>query len=153
MAHSRWQIRGAIVLYLADRYKPGDLAPALDDPDRGEFLFWLFYAPSVMEPAMTEKFVDIPENPSAYPWGSFDKMVHALESRMTGRDWIATDRFTMADFMIAGTLQAMVTFNILDPSPVLKSYMDRCLSRPAAISGEKKKAAAVAEAERGRPQS
>lgn len=68
----------AVALYLADRYAPGDLAPHLDDPERGEFLFWLFYTPSVMVPAMTKKFVELPPNPSANPWGSFEKMLAGL---------------------------------------------------------------------------
>src|SRR4051812_44419232 len=40
----------AIALYLADRYASGTLAPALDDPRRGTYLRWSFYAPSVIEP-------------------------------------------------------------------------------------------------------
>ena len=135
----------AMALYLADRYAPGKLAPHADNPDRGAFLYWLFYTPSVMEPAMIEKFVDLPPNPKAYPWGSFDKMLAALEARMEGRDWIATDRFTMADFMIAGTIQAMCRFKILDPSTRLRAHMDRCLDRPAARRAvEKEKAATEA---------
>lgn len=134
----------AIALYLADRYAPGELAPHVDDPARGEFLYWLFYTPSVMEPAMTEKFTDLPPNPVAYPWGSFDKMLAALEARLKDRDWIAADRFTMADFMISGTIQAMCMFDILEPSPVLKSYMDRCLARPAAIRARQKEVTATA---------
>ena len=40
----------AIGVYLADRYAPARLAPALDDPARGSFLRWCFYSPSVVEP-------------------------------------------------------------------------------------------------------
>ncbi|TPW28724.1 glutathione S-transferase family protein [Pararhizobium mangrovi] len=134
----------AIALYLADRYAPGDLAPRIDDPARGEFLFWLFYTPSAMEPAMTEKFVDLPANPAAYPWGSFDRMMSALETRLAEREWVAADRFTMADFMISGTLSFMETMKVLAPSPVLRFYMQRCLERPAAVRGREKEEAATA---------
>jgi len=137
----------AIALYLADRYAPGDLAPHLDDPARGEFLYWLFYTPSAIEPAITEKFVDLPPNPMAYPWGSFDRMLSALESRLQNREWIAADRFTMADFMISGTIQYMAMFKIFDPSPVLKAYTERCFARPAAARGREKEAAATAALE------
>lgn len=137
----------AIVLYLADRYAPGDLAPAVDDPARGEFLFWLFFTPSVIEPAMTEKFVELPANPASYGWGSFDRMLAALESRLKDREWIAADRFTMADLMVSGSIQAMRMFNLHDPSPTLISYMDRCLARPAAIRGQEQQAAATAALE------
>lgn len=137
----------AIALYLADRYAPGDLAPRMDDPARGEFLYWLFYTPSVMEPAMTEKFVEMPPNPTAYPWGSFDTMLAALEHRLAEREWVAADRFTMADFMLSGTVQFMEMFKMLEPSPVLASYMKRCLARPAALRGQQKCEAAKAALE------
>ena len=41
----------AICLYLADRYASGRLAPALDDPSRGRFLYWMTYTPGAIEPA------------------------------------------------------------------------------------------------------
>ena len=45
----------AICLYLADRYPACNLAPAIDDPDRGEYLYWMLFTPSVVEPAMSER--------------------------------------------------------------------------------------------------
>jgi len=46
---------GAIALYLADRYAYGKLAPAVDDPARGTYLRWSFFAPSVIEPGAMAK--------------------------------------------------------------------------------------------------
>jgi glutathione S-transferase len=40
----------AIGLYLADRYALGRLAPQFDDPERGTYLRWILFAPSVIEP-------------------------------------------------------------------------------------------------------
>src|SRR4051812_40656249 len=42
--------QAAIGIYLADRYALGRLAPTLDDPKRGSYLRWSFFAPSVIEP-------------------------------------------------------------------------------------------------------
>ena len=131
----------AIALYLADRYAQGDLAPAPDDPDRGEFLTWLFFTPSVIEPAMVEKFAEVKPNPASYAWGSFDRMIAALEARVDGREWVVGDRFTMADLMLTGSIQFMTMFGILDPSPPLKSYMQRGLARPAALRAQEREAA------------
>ena len=128
----------AIALYLADRYAPGDLAPLPDDPARGEFLTWLFYTPSAIEPAMTEKFAKLEPNPAAYPWGSFDRMLEAIETRLDGRDWLAAGRFTMADFMVASALDFMRRFNMLQPSQRVADYIARCTSRPAAQEGARK---------------
>src|SRR5690348_4263105 len=38
----------AIGLYLADRYAYGKLCPRVEDPARGAYLRWSFYAPSVI---------------------------------------------------------------------------------------------------------
>ena len=46
----------AICLYLPDRHALGELSPALDDPARGRYLYWMLYTPAVIEPAMSEKF-------------------------------------------------------------------------------------------------
>ena len=42
----------AIALYLADRYPASGLAPAIDDPARGDYLYWMTYTPGAIEPAM-----------------------------------------------------------------------------------------------------
>lgn len=133
----------AICLYLADKYAPGDLAPPLDDPARGEFLTWLFYTPSVIEPAMAEKVAKLEPNPVSYPWGSWDKMVSALAARLAGREWVAWDRFTAADMMIAGSLQFLSQFGMLELTPEMAAYRDRCLGRPAAKRAQEKEAAAA----------
>ena len=33
----------------------GQLAPAIDDPLRGKYLYWMLYTPGVIEPCMAEK--------------------------------------------------------------------------------------------------
>lgn len=139
----------AIALYLADRYAAGRLAPLPDDPARGEFLFWLFYTPSAIEPAMTEKFAKLAPNPAAYPWGSFDRMVAAMETRLQDRDWLAAGRFTMADFMVASAIEFMQRFKMLEPSQLLADYVQRCTSRPAAREGARKLQEATAALQAG----
>ncbi len=59
----------AICLYVSDRYAPGRLAPAIDDPRRGAFLYWLLYTPATIEPAMSEKFHGLEPNKSRNAWG------------------------------------------------------------------------------------
>ena len=134
----------AIALYLADRYAAGRLAPLPDDAARGEFLTWLFYTPSALEPAMVERFAKLPPKPAAYAWGSFDKAIAALEDRLAEREWLAADRFTMADLMVSGTIQFMADFKIYNPSPLLQAFIERCFTRPAAVLGRDKEAAAAA---------
>ena len=128
----------AICLYVADRYAATRLAPALDDPLRGEFLYWLMYTPAVVEPAMSEQINKVKPNPGSSGWGSFDSMISTFEARLAGRDWVIGDAFSAADVMLGSSAIFMRMFGMLPESDVLEAYADRCMARPAFLkAGEK----------------
>jgi glutathione S-transferase len=121
----------AICLYLADRYAPGNLAPAMDDPMRGAFLYWLLYTPAVIEPAMSEKFNGVEPARQRSGWGDFDLMIETLEKGIGDSTWILGERFTAADVMLGSSAVFLRAFEMLPESDVLHGYADRCLARPA----------------------
>ena len=121
----------AICLYVADRYCRGYLAPAPDDAERGRFLYWMFFTPAVIEPAMAEKFNSIEPNPGRNGWGSFDLMLRTLEQGLSGKHWLLGDAFTAADVMVGSSVVFMRMFDMLPDAPALHAYADRCLARPA----------------------
>jgi glutathione S-transferase len=121
----------AICLYLADRYGRGTLAPAIDDPTRGKFLYWLLYTPAVIEPSMSEKFQGVETNRFRSGWGDFDLMIETLEEGIAGSTWIMGETFTAADVMLGSSIVFMRMFDMLPDSETLAAYADRCLERPA----------------------
>ncbi len=121
----------AICLYLADRYAPGRLAPAIDDDRRGRFLYWLMYTPAVVEPAMSEKFAGVEPNRGRSGWGDFDLMIETWEQAVGKQPWILGDEFTAADVMLGSSAVFLRMFDMLPESPVLSGYADRCLARDA----------------------
>lgn len=121
----------AICLYLADRYGSGTFAPAPDDSARGIFLYWMFFAPAVIEPTMAEKAGNIEPNPRRNGWGSFDLMIDTLAAGLDGRDWLMGDRFTAADVMVGSSVAFLNLFGMLPDVPVIAGYVDRCVARPA----------------------
>jgi len=121
----------AICLYVGDRYGPGTLAPAIDDPARGEFLYWLMYTPAVIEPSMSEKFNGVQPNRHRSGWGDFELMIETLERGIADRRWILGDTFTAADVMLGSSVVFMRMFDMLPATEVLSAYADRCLARPA----------------------
>jgi len=121
----------AICIYVADRYCPGTLAPAIDDPRRGRFLYWTLYTPAVIEPAMSEKFNQVPSNRQRSGWGDFDLMIETWDDALDGKDWILGDQFTAADVMLGSSAVFMRMFEMLPESRNLSDYADRCLARPA----------------------
>src|SRR4051812_30370220 len=44
----------AICAYVAERYPDAKLAPPVGDVRRARYLYWLFFAPSCIEPAITQ---------------------------------------------------------------------------------------------------
>jgi glutathione S-transferase len=121
----------SIGLYLADRYPASSLAPSIDDPSRGQYLYWMTFTPGVIEPAMAEKFNNWEVSPTTSGWGNFGMMVEVLEQGLEGGQWLLGDRFSAADVMVGSSVYFMKLFGILPESPVLAAYADRCLARPA----------------------
>jgi glutathione S-transferase len=89
------------------------------------------YTNSVIEPAMGEKFANLPVNPSQYGWGSWDLMLSTLRKPLANRQWILAERFTAADVLLGMSCMYMRQFKMLTDDPVLFAYADRCAARPA----------------------
>jgi len=121
----------AIALYVADRYCAGTLAPALDAPERGKFLYWIMYTPAVIEPAMAEKFSGVEPNRGRSGWGDFDLMIETLENALRDNIWLLGDQFCAADVLVGSSVVFMRMFDMLPASEILNTYADRCLERPA----------------------
>ncbi len=121
----------AICLYLADRYAPGRLAPAPDAPERGRFLWWMFFTPGVIEPAMAEKFSKSPANRVSHGWGDFDSMIATLEAGLSPGPWLLGERFSAADVMVGSSAYFMRQFGILPENGAIGAYVERCLARDA----------------------
>lgn len=121
----------AIGLYLADRYALGRLSPTPDDPKRGTYLRWAFFAPSVIEPGAMAKMNNWEAKPSQAGWGTHEAMLQAMESAIGDRQYLLGDSFSMADAIFGGTLRYMLTFKMLEPRPVFSSYVERLSARPA----------------------
>lgn len=120
----------AICIYVADRYNSGALAPTLDDPQRGKYLYWTMYTPAVIEPAMAEKFGNREPNRRSHGWGDYDTMLQTLEDGLGDSTWILGENFTAADVMLGSSVVFMRLFGILPDSERLSAYADRCLARP-----------------------
>ena len=135
----------AICLYLADRYAPGRLAPALDDPKRATYLRWSLFAPSVIEPGSLAKLSKWEFKPGQAGWGDYDSMVKAMESAVTGRDFVLGDTFSMADVVFGGTLRYMLRFKMVEARPLFTAYAERLAARPALQRTDARNAAVAAE--------
>lgn len=124
----------AIVLYLAR--KSGRLIPA-DLAGEAQVTRWCFVAMNSLElPLMSALVIDWTEKKEACTnyrefvrgWGA--RHLGALDRWLDGREWIATDSFTVADILMAHVL-TVAKDEMLEPHPRVKDYRDRCFARPA----------------------
>ncbi len=124
---------GAILLYLAR--KSGKLMPH-DLAGEAQVLRWSVAALTTIEvPVLSLWFVDITGGKGSKP----SQALHAwaemrltqLDGWLTGREFIATADFTVADILMTHVLDAGAHREMLEPYPSLLAYRGRCTARPA----------------------
>src|ERR1700735_597599 len=122
----------AICAYVAERYPEAKLAPSLGDPLRAQYLYWLFFAPRGVEPAMVQVATKIEMNPVAAGWGEAQRVFDVLDVALEKGPWILGDSFSAADIIIGSGLNfAVRLFKMVPSRPSFDAYIDRCAARPA----------------------
>jgi glutathione S-transferase len=129
----------AIVLYLADKYPAKHLIPT-DFRGRAEVNRWLLFAATELEQPLwrisrhTSLYPEAERLPAEVPIASrdFKEMAAVAEKHMQGREFVVGDTVTVADLVLAYTLDWANEFKLLDDFPNLLSYMKRMYSRAKA---------------------
>jgi glutathione S-transferase len=126
---------GAILIYLAR--KSGRLIPG-DRAGEAQVVRWCFAALDTVEmPLLALMVHDWTADgscgkPREFLTGWVHRVLANLERWLVGRDFIATDEFTVADILMAHVLSAGINDEgLIAPYPGVTSYRDRCLARPA----------------------
>lgn len=123
----------AICCYLADRFPQANLAPAIDDPRRGPYLKWLFFAPGCVEPAVTHKAMGWPDaRRGTLGWASYDDTMQVLaDAAIHATPWLLGEQFTAADVVIGAQVRWGLMFETIPKHPALEAYAFRLGERPA----------------------
>jgi glutathione S-transferase len=126
--------QGAIYIYLADLYADKGLAPQMGDALRGPYLRWLVYYGSSFEPAVVDKSQKRePTPPSTCPYGDFDTMLKTLTDQLAKGPYLLGNTFSAADVLWGTALSWTTRFGLVEATPVIKAYIERVSSRPAAV--------------------
>ncbi len=123
----------AIIAYLADAFPANGLAPALDDPQRGTYLRWLFFGASCVDAAIMDKMLARPpvERTGSIGYGTYEDTVRTLEHALTPGPYLLGDRFSAADVYIGSQIGFGLMTKTLEPTPTFAAYVARCHERPA----------------------
>jgi GST-like protein len=138
---------GAILIYLAE--KTGKLIPA-DPAARYETLAWVMFQMGGIGPTFGQfghfyKFAADKVANNAYPMERYrdesKRLLSVLENRLTGRQFLMGDDYTIADIATFPWVRGADVFyggrEVLDYAsfPAVMAWLERCLARPAAQKG------------------
>ncbi len=121
----------AIGLYLADRYAYGKLSPKVEDPARGTYYRWSFFAPSVIEPGSLAKSSGWEFKEGQAGWGNYEAMLTTMEHAVKKGPYLLGDTFSMADVVFGGTLRYMLMVKAIEPRDSFTKYIEHLSARPA----------------------
>ena len=91
--------RGAIMLYLTDKFPEAGLGPIEGQPGRGEYLSWLFYYQGVMEPVIILKFAQFTHPAVEASLRDFDTMMTTLTGALSDKSFLMGEDFSAADIL------------------------------------------------------
>ena len=129
----------AAALYLAEKYPDKGLLPK-DLRERAQVYRWLLFTTTEIEQPLWR----IARHSNIYPpekrlpadielaRGEFPPMAQVLEDHMRGREFIVGDHVTVADFVLAYTLDWAKLVKLIEGFPVLDAYLERMYARPHA---------------------
>ena len=122
----------AICHYLAEMEAP-DLLPR--DEEKAAYFRWLFFAAGPMEAAITNRAMGWEPKDAKQEmtsgFGSFDRVVEALDTWFQDNDFTCGDRFTMADVYVGSQVDWGLRFGSLTDRPSFRAYQSRLQVRDA----------------------
>ena len=123
----------AICTYLADEFPQARLNVPVGDPRRGTYLRWLFFAPSCIEPAITDRAFPRKEEPrrGMLGYGDFDTVMAVVAAAVEPGPYLMGEQFTAADVVLGSTLRWGMMFGILPKRPEFVAYVGRLEQQPA----------------------
>jgi glutathione S-transferase len=124
----------AICTFLADEFPAAKLNVPVGTPRRGLYLKWLFFGPSVMEPAMMDRAYPRKEAPraSAVGWREFDTVLDIVAEALKPGPYLMGEQFTAADVVIGSGLRFGMMFKLIPERKEFSEYVARINARPAA---------------------
>lgn len=122
----------AICAYLADAFPKANLAPAVDDPQRGTYYRWMFFSASCLEyAALDHSLKREPVPPSRIGYGTYEDTLAALEHGLAPGPFILGDKFSAADVYVGAQLSWGMMVKAIEPRPAFTAYTARIAERPA----------------------
>jgi glutathione S-transferase len=121
----------AICAYLADAFPQAGLAPDLGD--RADYYRWLFFGAGPLEQAITNTSMGfiVPADKSMMAgYGSFEAAMDGLESAVSGKTYVAGNKFSAADVYVGSQIGWGLAFGSIEKRPAFEAYWAGISERP-----------------------
>ena len=125
---------GAICMYLAEAFPAARLAPTADDPLRGAYLRWMFFAAATLEPAFIDRVTErnAPTvRVGALSYGNAQSLTSTLLSALRRSPYLLGENFSAADLCVGAQMAFGMSVKVLEPHPEFTEYLARLVARPA----------------------
>ncbi|WP_333666473.1 glutathione S-transferase family protein [Acinetobacter guillouiae] len=118
----------AICAYLADKFFDQGLAPALDDPKRGLYFRWLFFAAGPWDAATTDRALKVEitdEQKMHIGYGNFQDTYTALiQGLEQAQPYLCGEQFTVADVFVGSMLFWQLKMAEIESHPAIEKYLN-----------------------------
>lgn len=124
----------AICTYLAAAFPEAGLQPAPGTPAHAAYLRWLFFAAGPIEAAVTAKALGLlapAEKRAMCGYGDYASVMDMIEHAVSGREFVAGDRFSAADVYFGSQVGWGLMFGTIEPRPAFAAYWQKLEARPA----------------------
>jgi glutathione S-transferase len=120
---------GAVMLYLTTLFPDAGLAPKLGEAQWGEYLTWMVWYGSVMEPVMIHEAMGISHPALTATFRGSAEMVARIRAALDKGPWLLGETFSAADILIHSPYAWFK--DAMPDDALIRDWVERCKARPA----------------------
>lgn len=122
----------AVCAYLADAFPETKLAPKLDDPRRGTYYRWMFFAPGCLEMAVFDRMNGRDAGQArASGYGDYDTTIETVAQAVAKSPYVLGEQFSTADIILGSHIIWGMMMKGLPERAEFTAYARRLQARPA----------------------
>ena len=122
--------RGAVILYLTDRFPDAGLGRPVGDPQRGDYLSWLFWYQGVFEPVAILHWAGLSHPAVTDSLRDYDTAIARLDEVLSRQPYLLGKDFSAADLLCASPF-AWFGEDAMPRPAFVADWVARCQARPS----------------------
>jgi glutathione S-transferase len=121
-----------IALYLTDAFPKAGIGPKVGDKKRADYVRWLFFYPSILEPVAAARFRGWDKDGQDTGFGKFEIVEATIAAAIEAGPYILGEKFSAAD-VLYGSVCQFFKGNLFPARKCYDDYLERLTARPAYV--------------------